>query len=194
MGFDAEIHHRRSIRLCGYDYAGAGAYFLTVCTQGRECLFGTGTDGAMCRNAAGDMVRTVWDELPTRFPHVVMDVFVVMPNHVHGIVIIDDAGVGAPLVGARFERVCPEHPEARRAGTRPAPTLGDIVGAFKSLTTTAYVHGVEQHGWPPFPGRLWQRNYHERIIRHDGELAAVRDYIAANPLNWLLDPDCPTPL
>jgi len=66
--------------------------------------------------------------------------------------------------------------------------LGRIVQAFKSLTTSAYIHGVEQHGWSSFPGRLWQRN------RNDGELAAVRDYIAANPLNWLLDPDRPSPL
>lgn len=105
--------------------------------------------------------------------------------------------VGAPLVGAQgFGNVQTNRANKMRAGTnraptRGAPTLGDIIGAFKSLTTNAYIRGVTQQSWPPFPGRLWQRNYYERIIRNDDELARARKYIADNPAQWHLDADNP---
>ncbi|HPN32919.1 MAG TPA: hypothetical protein PK843_00255 [bacterium] len=88
MTYDPNKHHRRSIRLKGYDYSQAGAYFVTICTQNRQCLFGDVTDGEMRLNAAGQMVQSVWDELPLFYPGVDIDEFVVLPNHVHGIVIL----------------------------------------------------------------------------------------------------------
>lgn len=180
MKYNHDIHHRRSVRLKNYDYSQAGAYFVTICTQNKECLFGTITDGTMTLNEAGKMVQAVWDELPVNYPDTEIDQFIVMPNHVHGIVVI----VGAPLVGAPSnEQRSPEN----RAGTRPAPTLGDIVGAFKSISTHEYTHGINKYQWPSFPGKLWQRNYYEHIIRNEDELNKIRNYISQNPAQWVED-------
>jgi hypothetical protein len=167
MTRDPAKHRRRSLRLQGYDYAQAGAYFVTICTQGRTCLFGEVTDGSMRLIDAGQMLAALWDDIPARFPDVELDAFVVMPNHLHGIILLPDTGattnrattrvaptkhhddanamplVGAPLVGARNN----------------APTLGDVVGAFKSAATVEYIRGVKAKGWPEFRRRLWQRNY-----------------------------------
>ncbi|MBI2354681.1 MAG: hypothetical protein HYV06_06595 [Deltaproteobacteria bacterium] len=96
MTFNPDIHHRRSIRLRNFNYASAGAYFVTICSQGRECLFGEVVDGVMVANDAGRMVKSVWSGLPERFSGIELDSFVIMPNHVHCILFL----VGAPLVGA----------------------------------------------------------------------------------------------
>jgi REP element-mobilizing transposase RayT len=90
MKYDPTIHRRRSIRLQGYDYSQAGAYFVTICTHNRQCLFGGIADRKMRLNDAGRVVQQCWDRIPTHFPHVELDGFVVMPNHVHGIVVITD--------------------------------------------------------------------------------------------------------
>ncbi len=185
MAYDPERHHRRSIRLKGYDYAQPGAYFITVCTQDRVCLFGDVVAGEMRLNEAGRMVSVEWDTLPTRFPTVQLDEFVIMPNHIHGIIGLCDAPVGAGLVPA------PNCPGPDRAPTRGAPTLGGVVGAFKSLTTVSYTRGVTQSGWSPFPGRLWQRNYYEHIIRDEESLNHIRQYILDNPARWALDRENP---
>jgi len=170
--------------LKGYDYSQPGAYFVTICTQDHLLLFGDIVDGKMLLNDAGLMVQTVWKGLSRRFPNIRSDVYVVMPNHFHAIVIILD--VGAPLVGAQ------NRADTRPgAGTRPAPTLGDIVGAFKSLTTNEYIRGVRRFGWTPFPGRLWQRNYYEHIVRNEDELERIREYIVNNPIRWHLDRENP---
>lgn len=184
MTYNPDIHHRRSIRLRNFDYASAGAYFVTICAQGRECLFGEVVDGTMVANDAGGLVESVWHLLPERFPAIEPDAFVVMPNHMHFILFL----VGAPLVGALSLAVGQD----TRAGTRPAPTnVGEVVGAFKSLTTHAYTIGVSQSGWPQFPGRLWQRNFYERVIRDDAELEMFRTYILHNPARWAEDEENP---
>ena len=161
---------RRSIRLQGYDYSQAGAYFVTVVTQGRKLLFGDVVGGEMRLNAAGEMAQRMWADLPGRFPDVDLDVFVVMPNHVHGIILIG---------------------EPARATTRFAPTLGEIVGAFKSIVTVGYSRGVRAGMWRPFRGRLWQRNYYEHVIRNEPQLDSAREYIVNNPLQWELDRENP---
>jgi putative transposase len=177
-------HNRRSIRLKGYDYTQAGAYFATICTQNRACLFGDVVDGVMRLNGAGRMVAVEWALLPKRFPNVQLDAMVVMPNHLHGIIVITDpAVVGAGLVPA------PTAPH--RATTRVSPTVGDVVGAFKSRVTVEYTRGVKTSGWLPFSGRLWQRNYYEHIIRNEESLNRIRQYIANNPLRWELDIENP---
>jgi REP element-mobilizing transposase RayT len=196
-----ERHHRRSIRLRGYDYSQAGAYFVTICTQDRAGPFGEVVDGEMRLNDAGRMVLAVWDELPSRFPTVEVDAFVIMPNHVHGIVVIADApaaaNVRAGLVPAAANvraGLVPAHSGATTdhgATTRVAPTLGDVVGAFKSLTTVLYARGVNSYGWPPFCKRLWQRNYYEHIIRNEEALDAIRQYIVDNPVRWAFDRENP---
>ena len=176
MTLDPKINHRRSIRLKGYDYSLAGAYFVTVCTQDRLCLFGNVNNEQMTLNHAGQMVYEQWLDLPKRFPESAIDEFTMMPNHLHGILIINDnetsQSVGAPLVGAQNKV-----DKTNKAGTRPAPTLGEIVGAFKSITTNEYIRGVKQHELPSFPGKWWQRNYgaclersrRERVIRDEEE-------------------------
>jgi len=346
MPYDPNRHHRRSIRLKGYDYSQAGAYFITICTQDRACLFGKVVNGEMRLNDAGRMVLAEWNMLPERFPHVVLDAFVVMPNHVHGIVVItnpatDDTATTAPTIvgtglvpvpnagtmgavpnagamgAAPNDGMMGAAPDAGTMGAAPdagmmgavpddgtmgavpnagtmgavpdagtmgaapdagtmgaapnagtmgaapdagtmgavpnagtmgavpdagtmgavpnagtmgaapddgattrvaptaativgtglvpvpddgattrvaptvgdivAPTVGDIVGAFKSRVTVEYIRGVKTSGWPPFRGRLWQRNYYEHIIRNERALNAIRQYIIENPRRWQMD-------
>jgi REP element-mobilizing transposase RayT len=104
-----------------------------------------------------------------------IDAFVVMPNHIHGIIILVGAG----------PRACPALGQPQ--GVAPTLSLPDVVHRFKTMTTKRYADGVEQCGWRLFPGRLWQRNYYEHIIRNEGDLDAIRRYIACNPLRWHLD-------
>ncbi|OQA16740.1 MAG: hypothetical protein BWY63_02644 [Chloroflexi bacterium ADurb.Bin360] len=191
--YDPEIHHRRSIRLPGYDYSQAGAYFVTLCTQGRTPLFGGIVDGTMRLNEVGTMVQSVWQSMPDRFPSVIIDVYVIMPNHFHAIVIIDET-VGATLVVAQADVATSEGAEPGPAladvaqnGSGTTPGLGNIVGAFKSITTVEYISGVRTLGWQPFERRIWQRNYWEHIIRNEESYARIADYIVNNPANWKTD-------
>ena len=162
MPYDPVVHHRRSIRLQGYDYAQEGAYYVTLCVHHHVSLFGHIVDYAMVVNDAGGMVESTWFNLPGRSPSISVDEFVVMPNYFYGIIFT----VGAPFVGAQIKN-------NNRVGTRPAPTLGAIVGAFKSITTNEYIKNVKQHNWTPFPGRLWQRYYYERVIHNYKELLEI---------------------
>jgi len=238
MTYDAQKYHRRSIRLKGYDYAQAGAYFITVCVQDRACLFGEVVGDQMHLNDAGRNVLDEWNALPVRFPSVELDVVGAMPNHIHGIIVMDAGGVtrtgatssvdtgpgrierasvgATPVVALdRHASMVGEGESAvvarSRATTRVAPTqtsdqhapgvgegasaavprVGDVVGAFKSLTTVSYIHGVKHSGWPPFRGRLWQRNFHEHIIRNEESLNLIRQYIVNNPVNWAIDEENP---
>ena len=184
MPYDPNRHHRRSIRLKGYDYSQAGAYFITLCTQDRACLFGKVVNGEMRLNDAGRMVLAEWNRLPERFPQVVLDAFVVMPNHVHGILVITDP---APTAGATLGATVGATVGATLVVAPTAPTVGNIIGAFKSRVTVEYIRGVKTSGWPPFRGRLWQRNYYEHIIRNERALNAIRQYIIENPRRWQMD-------
>jgi putative transposase len=181
--YDPTRHHRRSIRLPAYDYAQPGAYFVTVCTQNRECVFGQVVEGQMIVSDPGQMVESVWRQLP-RYHGVDVDAFAVMPNHVHGIIVL----VGAGPVGAG-PRACPDM--GRPQEVAPTMSLPDVVHRFKSLTTARYRKGVLQDGWQPFPGRLWQRNYYEHVIRDEEELNRIRQYIIDNPASWEDDVENP---
>ena len=185
--YNPDKHRRRSIRLQGYDYSWQGAYYVTICTQNRECLFGNIQHNEMVLNQAGEMICKTWNDLSIKYPNIGIDEFIIMPNHVHGIICI----VGAPLVGAlSLESPMGVADRAgtrpnKRAGTRPAPTtLGNVVGIFKSISTHQYAINVNANNWTPFPGKLWQRNYYDHIIRNDNELNRIREYIFNNPLQW----------
>jgi putative transposase len=308
MTYDRQKHHRRSIRLQGYDYAQPGAYFITICTQGGEALFGEIVSGRMCLNAAGEMVWRWWAGLNDKYPSVRTDAAIVMPNHFHGIIVITgdpkpgqqgqphraaptnvpldttvgptqpgypqtNATVGAtprgrpdtdtavgptprgrPHTDTTVGTTQPSHPQTNAivgatprgrpdtdtavgptprgrphtdttVGTTqpshpqtnatvgatprgrprgrpqgdhpnpkphdPPPTLGQIVGWFKTMTTNEYIRGVKQLGWPPFPGKVWQRNYYEHIIRNRQTLDRIRAYIQTNPKRWSLDRENP---
>jgi putative transposase len=183
MRSDPNRYHRRSIRLRGYDYTQPGAYFVTICTQNRACLFGQMVDGAMVLSDAGQLVQTVWDEIPAHYAGTSIDTFIVMPNHIHGIIV---------LVGAA---PCGRPPSGQAQGPAPTIAIGislpDVVHRFKTMTTKRYADGVKQRGWPPFPGRLWQRGYYEHIIRDEESLDRIRQYIDDNPAQWELDRENP---
>ena len=135
MKYDPDKHHRRSIRLKGYDYSQAGAYFVTICTNNRECLFGDFIDGEIRLNDAGQMVRRIWNDLSVKFPGIETDEFVVMPNHVHGIIII----VGAGPCACPGIHACPESCTGQPQGVAPTwLSLPDIVHRFKSFTTAEF--------------------------------------------------------
>ena len=255
--YDPQKHHRRLIRLKGYDYGSPGAYFVTICTRGRECVL----DDPVVTG----IITDVWHALPGWFPTIELDEFVVMPNHVHFILWIHPPdSVGATLAVAQEGA---DWAEARRAGASPAltggesqdvgatlavaqnvvgqnavaqqragaspaptggesqdvgatlavaqnavaqnavgqyapwtipepekvnlnPTLGDVVGAFKSLVFTVYLDWIEAND-PTRRAKFWQRNYYEHVIRNERELLAIRLYIRLNPDNWALDRDNP---
>lgn len=179
MTYNPDLHHRQSIRLKDYDYSSAGAYFVTIYTHGRECLFGEIIDGGMQVNDAGRMAEKVWLELPGRFPDVVLDAFVVMPNHFHGILFI----VGAPLAAP-----CLELAHENKGTASGTPTLGKIMRAFKSISGIEVNRILDRQERP-----LWQRNYYERIIRNGDELSSIREYIMFNPSKWAEDEENPVP-
>ena len=171
---------RRSIRLKEFDYSRPGAYFVTVCVNRKECLLGAVADGRVIAGPAGRMVQTVWEDMPRYYYGIEVDVFALMPNHIHGIIM---------LVGAT-PRGCPASGQAQG----PAPTtltLPDVVHRFKSLTTAHYRTAVAENGWRPFRDRFWQRNYYEHVIRSEDELDRVRQYILENPLRWDMDRENP---
>ncbi len=197
MVFNPEIHHRQSIRLRDYDYSRIGAYFVTICAWQRECLFGEVMAGDVRLNNLGLMALECWNGIPSHFPQVELDAFVIMPNHVHGIIILNDdhTYVGARHASPGFDgRVGPTARAKGRAthasplrGAGPKPrSIGAIVGSFKSAATKRINQSRDNPGVP-----VWQRNYYERIIREDRELDGIRRYIAENPARWEEDENHP---
>jgi putative transposase len=181
MQYDPQKHHRRSIRLKGYDYSQAGLYFITICVQDRACLFGEIVHGKMILNDAGKMVENEWLKIPQRFPNVHLHEYMVMPNHFHAIMEI----VGATLVVAQNDMGQPHLVQPQGIAPTDKPkTVGDMVGAFQSIVTVEYIRGVKQLGWTPFNGKLWQRNYWEHIIRDEPSYHRISNYIINNPKNW----------
>ena len=204
MRYDPNKHHRRSIRLKGYDYTQAGVYFVTIVTQNRACLFGDIVAGEVRLNAFGQAVAETWLWLGTQYGYVELDEWVVMPNHLHGIIIITETDNGCPTDGGGVgggSRTAPTVIGATGGGggvgggSRTAPTviastapmvkrkpLGRLIGAFKTVSTKRI---NEYRGTPGVV--VWQRNYYEHIIRDERSLNRIREYIAANPLRWHLD-------
>ena len=173
-GYDPEVHRRRSIRLKGYDYSRPGAYFVTIVVHDRLCLFGDVVDGEMRLNEAGGLIVEAWEWLEERYPYVELDAYVVMPNHLHGIVVLTDEGWEGDDGGPR------NVPMGRK-------TLGRLVGAFKTVSTKRF------NGMQGTPGeRLWQRDFYERVIRDDRELDLIREYIEGNPAKWETDEENPS--
>ncbi len=184
-----KTYHRCSIRLTGYDYTQNGNYFLTICTRNRECLFGEVHDGKMYLSNYGRIVNECWQKIPDHFPQIVLHEYVIMPNHVHGIVEInnpqstgtnmgmctDTVGVGANVVGVGANNYSPlRTPQSRPCGT--SRTVGSVVRGFKIGVT-------KQMGFSP-----WQRNYYEHIIRNNESYKHIVKYIVQNPLKW--EEDC----
>lgn len=167
MPYDPDRHHRRSIRLQNYDYAQAGAYFITICVhQGwltregissaaNDIRLGIISESEMHLNQYGELVKTYWDKIPIHHPRVELDEFVIMPNHLHGIIVIDKSGkTGIPA----------------------------MIRIFKSFSTTRINQLRKMRGAP-----VWQRNYYEHIIRNEADLARIREYVVNNPAKWSED-------
>jgi len=168
--------HRKNIRLEDYDYASPGHYFVTIISHERKNIFGEIIDGEMNLNQAGKIVEQTWRDIPKHFPNTSCEIFVVMPNHIHGIInIIDDEIVGARHKVSRDE----DSASPLQMETQP---MGVIVRSFKSAVTKS-AHDLEL-----FDGvKIWQRNYYEHIIRDEDDYQQIADYIAANPINWEFD-------
>ena len=180
-------HHRRSIRLPGYDYTTPGAYFVTICVQDRECLLGQIVDGEMELSDYGRITTETWLWLGDHHPFASHDAWVMMPNHMHGIIMIEP---DTPSVGAVREPPLrqslpqsPAHPGKRKP-------LGRLVGAFKTVSTKRI---NQARGTPGL--QFWQRNFYEHIIRDEADLVHIRECIVSNPQKWELDqlhPDNPS--
>ena len=169
MTYDPQIHRRRSIRLRGYDYSQAGQYFVTICTQNRLHLFGEIMAGRMVLNDAGKMVAETWLWLQQQYDYVDLGKWVIMPNHLHGMLSIIDGCRG----GSRT---------APTGGNVPGKPLGRLIGAFKTVSTK---QNNETRNTPGM--KLWQRNYWEHIVRNDNEYVRISQYIIDNPAKWQND-------
>jgi putative transposase len=173
---DAPRPRRRAIRLAGYDYAQAGAYFITMCTEDRALLFGAIQDGVMRLNETGAFVEAAWQDLSRHYRNVALDEFVVMPNHVHGIIVIAEQDDHDAASGG--------------AGLKPAPTkshpVSEIVRGFKTFSARRINEHRGTRG-----AAVWQRNYYEHVIRNEASLSRIRQYVANNPASWPDDPENP---
>lgn len=182
--YDPTLHHRRSIRLKGYDYSQPGAYFVTLVTYQRKCLLGEITDSAIHLSREGNIVGCVWSEIPNHFPYTTLGDFIIMPNHLHGIIAIQ---------GNEASTQCKGEASASKSGSPPndfvsgcfAPTgtvpgsLSAIIQNFKSVSTRRVNLIRQVRGLP-----IWQRNFYEHIIRDEGEYQRIAAYIRDNPSRW----------
>ena len=178
MKFDPQKHHRRSIRLQGYDYSRPGGYYVTIVVDGRECLFGEIVNGEMVLNDYGRIVAEVWQWLQEQYPYIELLAWVIMPNHIHGIIIIHEDGRGG-------SRSAPT-PYGDAAGTAKIKPLGSLIGAFKTVSTKKINILRNTEG-----GVVWQRNYYEHIIRDDNDYNRIHNYIIDNPAAWGDDDENP---
>lgn len=171
MKFDPQKHHRRSVRLKGYDYTQTGAYFITIVTYHREPLFGEIVNGVMQLSTMGRIAEEHWRAIPEHFPQVELGVYVIMPNHVHGIIIIQPVGA--------TQWVAPTTANGPKRGS-----IGAIIGAYKMSVTRRIQKELNETA-------IWQRNYYERIIRDDEEHNRIHLYIESNIDNWVNDEENP---
>ena len=192
--YNPHIHHRRSIRLKGYDYTQAGLYFITICCQDRIFRFGHIENNEMKLNEYGQIAYDEWLKLPKRFPNFELDVFQIMPNHVHGIMMLNDENVGAGFTPAQNmtnpTNITPaqnvDNPNNDIGATaRVAPTIPNIVGAYKSLVANGCLNIFKSKN--EIMGKLWQRNYYEHIIRNEQSYQRISEYIINNPIKWTED-------
>lgn len=174
-----DLSYRISIRLPEYDYSESGAYFVTICTNHKQHLLGDVVDSEMVLNDVGRMVKNWWYQIREHFKNVDVDEFVVMPNHIHGIIWINDVGAGFPRPSTVIK-----NSYRQGAGTAPLPKLGQIVAYFKYQSTKQFNVSMG------IPGiRFWQRNYYEHVIRSEASLDQIRQYIRNNPVKWNMDPE-----
>ena len=187
MGYDPERHHRKSNRLLGYDYSRGGMYYVTICTRDRLPLLskienngGTGlasvlnNAGPFTLTRVGEIVDRNWKEISTHYLNVAIDDYIIMPNHLHGILIFN----------SRDKNVA--NPERAPASDAPPLYLGSIIGVFKSRCVIENLKFIKKNGSDEI-GKIWQKNYHDQIVRNEDDLERFRKYIRINPITWLDD-------
>jgi REP element-mobilizing transposase RayT len=194
MPYNPTIHHRKSIRLKGYDYSKAGLYFITICTNNHECLFGFIKNGEMILNDAGNIANNCWLEIPNHFPNVRFHEYIIMPNHIHGIIEIVGANNHSPVPNVNNPPVtnvnnhspvpnvnnhcddvgAKDFSPLRRS---PSKTIGSVVRGFKIGVTKWFRQNNDVK-------ILWQRNYYEHIIRNQQSYDTISNYILYNPAKW----------
>ena len=192
--FSPQHHHRRSIRLKGYDYSQAGLYFITICCQDRECLFGEIVNGEMVLNDAGKIADEYLEDLPEKYYQTQLHEFIVMPNHMHAIIEFVGAIHESPnngelpkncelpkMINDTIKRAIHESPLPLRDQRRQM-LLPKIVGWYKMNTAKQINIMRKMQGVP-----LWQRNYHEHIIRNEQSYQTISNYIINNPAKWSED-------
>lgn len=191
MKYDPDKHHRKSVRLKDYDYSQNGAYFVTICAYKKQCLFGDITNSKMELSEIGAIAGKCWNEISTHFPNVLLDYFVVMPNHIHGIVNIVGAkhshSASTNKVSPLLVNASPLQP-LQPCGTDKG-SLSAIIQNFKSVTTRKINRILGRRYFPS-----WQRNYYEHVIRNEDDLNDIREYIINNPIKWDLDKENPIKL
>lgn len=185
MSYNPKVHHRQSIRLRSYDYSQPGWYFITICTYERRMIFGDIVDGQMILNGTGKIVEKYWREIASSYHQINLHDFVIMPNHLHGIIQI----VGAQFIAPNLD-VAPNSDVAselnkgaiNKGAINRAPTVGEIVRGFKARCSWAINKNIDMCGVP-----VWQRNYHEHIIRSQEAYSAITEYVRTNPQRWQED-------
>jgi REP element-mobilizing transposase RayT len=180
MKYNPQIHHRKSIRLKGYDYAQPGLYFITVCCKDRVCLFGLVTESNMVLNNGGQIANQCWLDIPAHFPNDILHEYVVMPNHVHGIIellnVDDEMNIGAN-VGAKNLSPLQQQQQTPQRFQSPSKTIGSVIRGFKTGVTKWFRSNTEID-------TIWQRNYYEHIIRNEQSYQTISHYIINNPSKW----------
>ncbi|MDD3887714.1 MAG: hypothetical protein PHN19_02965 [Patescibacteria group bacterium] len=172
MEYNFPKRRRKLIRLKGFDYSSDNCYFITICTRNKECLFGNIVNQKMVLNDAGIIAKKYWLDIPFHYPDVILDKYVVMPNHVHGILVIDKKIIGPVGVQNseplhRYQKIIPR-------------SIGAIVRGYKLGVTKWFRQNTDCHV-------VWQRLYYDHIIRNERSLNIIRNYIKNNPKNWLSD-------
>ncbi|GHV11996.1 hypothetical protein AGMMS49938_03690 [Fibrobacterales bacterium] len=198
--YDPDMHHRRSIRLKEYDYSQKGLYYITMCVQNRECLFGKITNDKMIANDAGKIVETIWNELPQHFPNTILHEFIVMPNHVHGILeiannidVLRRGGIYAAQ-NVATQQINTAKNQGCINATPTTPLKAQTMECQNPMLVSNLPRFIR---W--FKGRTtfecckinsifaWQRNYYEHIIRDEKSYKTISEYIINNPFYWISD-------
>ena len=201
MKYNPKKHHRRSIRLKGYDYSQAGAYFITICCKDMKCLFGKIENGEMIMNEFGQIAFDEWIKLSERFANFELDVFQIMPNHMHGILVLTDTEIitGIPEIENNTPDIGSDSFDSENENSYKindhqemiyptSITMGDMMGAYKSIVANECLK-IWKSRWTgagpaPILGKIWHRNLYEHIIRNEHSYQNISNYIITNPQNW----------
>ena len=189
MTYNPDIHKRQSIRLKGYDYSQSGLYFITICCYQRECLFGNIINSQIILNNFGQLIKEEWLKSAEIRKEIELDDFVIMPNHFHAIVIINqeinsdfmknDVDFQDNNVGANGRSPLGQIQSSRPKISMKPKSISSLIAGFKSATTKK-INIIRNTPQNP----VWQRNYYDHIIRNDESLAKIREYVQNNPLSW----------